>query len=484
MYHIRAWRYRQFHISYLIVWLASGILVGLVGAKLVRIEIDLLWVVAGVLMLFGALRSRRWWAVGIIFVVGISIGFQRANTFIHEADKYQQFARAQVLLAGTIDDDPKYGTRGEQQFSLTNIHINSLPMAGVVFVKTQSIADMKRGDAIELKGKLSKGFGSYQATMSYGNVIAVRQTNDPIRDARDRFAAGVRNVVSEPAASLGIGFVVGQRSALPQTLDDQLRIVGLTHIVVASGYNLTILVRFMRRLLARHSKYLAAASSTGLMAIFVAVSGLSPSMTRAALVTGLSLLAWYYGRRFHPLMLIVYVAALTAWWYPIYIWSDIGWYLSFLAFAGVLILAPLLTKWLYTSPDEVPALVQLVIETIAAQVMTLPLILLIFGQLPILSLVANMLVAPIIPLAMAVTAIAGIAGLAAPGLLGFSGIIANYVVGYVVEVVEALASVEWAQMNVQIDSLVMLILYAAVVGAAIALWLKTKHNFRATSVVD
>jgi competence protein ComEC len=207
-------------------------------------------------------------------------------------------------------------------------------------------------------------------------------------------------------------------------------------------------------------------------------------MIRATLVTGLSLLAWYYGRRFHPLMLIIYVAAATAWWYPIYIWSDIGWYLSFLAFAGVLIVAPLLTKWLYGVPDKVPAIMQLVIETMAAQIMTLPLILFVFGQLPVLSLLSNLLVAPVIPLAMVTTTLAGFAGWLAPGVFSFVGIGAEYVVRYVVAVVELLASVSWAQLQVQISSILMASLYAVISLSTLAFWFKTKHNFRATSVVD
>ena len=378
MYHIRSWQYRRFHISYLVAWIAVGCLLGLILAKLRWINSGTIVLLVATLGILGALRSRRWWAVAVVMIVGIVLGIDRGGSVLSKIDNYKNYAHTQVLLKGTIDDDPSYGNRGAQQLRLAHITINSQPMVGSVFASTQSIIDVKRGDVVELRGKMTSGFGNYQAKLNYAELVSVTQVKDPVREVRDRFAAGVRNVVSEPAASLGLGFVVGQRSALPDTLDDQLRIVGLTHIVVASGYNLTILVRFMRRLLAKHSKYLAVASSSGLMVLFVAVSGLSPSMTRAALVTGLSLMAWYYGRRFHPLMLIIYTAAATAMVYPIYLWSDIGWYLSFLAFAGVLIIAPLLSSWMFPSPRKVSALAQLLIETLAAQIMTLPLILFIF----------------------------------------------------------------------------------------------------------
>ena len=480
---ISSWQYQRFHISYLIAWFACGTLAGLVLAFSVPLQLGIIGVVSGLLAMISALRSRRWWAVIVVVVFGMAVGLDRGTVVHSQLDMYQKFVGARVLVKGIIDDDPTYGSRGDQQFRLHDVIINKQKMRGEIFVTTNSILDVKRGDTLEVQGKLLNGFGNYQATLRFATLVKAEQARDPVREFRDRFAAGVRNVMPEPAASLGIGFVVGQRSALPDTLDEQLRVVGLTHIVVASGYNLTILVRFMRRLLARKSKYLATLSSTMLMISFVLVSGLSPSMTRASAVTGLSLLAWYYGRKFHPLMLILYVAAATAWWNPVFLWSDIGWYLSFLAFGGVLILAPLLAHLLY-GKETPPALVQLVIETFAATIMTLPIILFIFGQLPVLSLLSNMLVAPIIPLAMLVTTLAGIGGIMLPSLLGIVGVVAGWVVGYVIAVVELLSSLPWAQLNVQIPAWVMVVAYSVVILGAAYAWLRTRYNFRATSVVD
>ncbi len=72
---------------------------------------------------------------------------------------------------------------------------------------------------------------------------------------------------------------------------------------------------------------------------------MSPSMSRAGLVAGLSLLAWYYGRRIHPLVLLPLAMAITVMVQPSYAWGDLGWQLSFAAFAGVLIGAPLIQAY-------------------------------------------------------------------------------------------------------------------------------------------
>lgn len=85
---------------------------------------------------------------------------------------------------------------------------------------------------------------------------------------------------------------------------------------------------------------------------------------------------------------------------------------------------------------------------------------------------------------MVTTALAGVAGVFSPVWLGIAGLGADVAVGYAVAVVEFLASVPWAQLNIQISSFVMAAIYLIVIGGAVAIWAKTKHNFRAVSVVD
>ena len=246
----------------------------------------------------------------------------------------------------------------------------------------------------------------------------------------------------EPEASLGVGFLVGEKAALSTDLIEQMKTVGLTHIIVASGYNLTILVRFSRRLLARRSRYLALAGSLSLVVGFVLISGFSPSMNRAAVVTLLTLVAWYYGRNFHPIKLIFYVAALSALAYPVYVWGDLGWLLSFAAFAGVLVVAPLVTRLFYAKNAEPGALVRLLIETMSAEIMTLPIIVAAFGYVPVLALVANVAVAPIIPFAMFFTFVAGVVGIIS-SVLAIVAMPASILIAYVVAVVEYLSSPLW-----------------------------------------
>lgn len=68
---------------------------------------------------------------------------------------------------------------------------------------------------------------------------------------RRSFVANLNRTLGEPHSALAAGLVVGEKSALgPQLLED-FRTVGLIHIVVLSGFNITIVADALRRMLSR-----------------------------------------------------------------------------------------------------------------------------------------------------------------------------------------------------------------------------------------
>lgn len=478
-----AWRYKRFHISYLLSWLGLGLLAGLAVGQVWSMS-TVFGIVVSVPLLVGAFRSRRWRACVAIVIAGVLLGMVRAGTFNEQLQSLDVYVGRTITLQGVLSQDPvQKGDTTQGQAQLYKVRIGDTEHRGEVYATIMSDSALRRGDRVEITAKAAAGFGNFRLSLYRAELVAHHRDRDIFLDARDRFAEAVRTVVPEPEASLGLGFVVGQKSALPDDLVEQLKIVGLTHIVVASGYNLTILVRFARRLLARRSRYLAFIGSVLLVVGFVMVSGFSPSMNRAAIVTGLSLLAWYYGRQFHPVQLILYVASVSAFLYPVYLWSDLGWLLSFTAFVGVLVVAPIINKVLWKKRDEPPAVGQMVVETLSAELMTLPIIMVSFGYIPVFGLLANVLVAPVIPFAMAATFVAGLAGLISPALALLAAP-ASIVIAYVVAVVTKLSSISWAQIATEAAPVVALIWYGLVGLWIVLLWRSRRIDLRASSVVD
>lgn len=478
---------RKLHSSWLIAILCVGIFVGVFLAKYSRgyYLSSIPCLIISILLIGVVLWRRYLYLIPILIIGGILFGLWRGSISQNELDQYKSLFGKVVLVQGIVKDDVDIGASGQLSIRLDKISIKGKLMSGVLWITT-SASDIKRGDKLIFHGNLQPGFGNFAALMYRASIEKVIHPlpGDIARVARDWFADAIRQAIPEPESSLGIGYLVGQRRALSADLIAALQIVGLTHVVVASGYNLTILVRLARRLFIKVSKYLATLSAGVMIIVFMSITGLSPSMSRAGLVASLSLLAWYYGRRFHPLVLLPFAVAVTVIINPSYAWGDLGWQLSFAAFAGVMIVAPLLQRYLF-GEDKPGMIMQILGETVSAQIVTLPIIVMAFGQLSNIAIVSNLLVLPLVPLAMLLVFIAGIGGLILPSLAWLIGLPATWLLHYMVTVVEYLASLPWAATNnIKLQIWWVIIYYLIIIGVCIYMWRVTKYNLREVNLVE
>ncbi|HET9412071.1 MAG TPA: ComEC/Rec2 family competence protein [Candidatus Saccharimonadales bacterium] len=476
------WRYWQVRRTTIIALLAAGVLAGIWVAQFNAPSA--MWLLACICVAIFGLRGKKWYlAVPCALVIGLCVGLLRGSDTRQYLATYGPLLGSKVQLTGTLTEDTVYGDRGQRDMRLTNVQLHGHELPGVVRVTALTIEQPRRGDTVQVSGKLYSGFGSYQAAIYFGQLHITHVNQDPLETLRRYFAASVYSLLPDTQAGLGLGMLIGLKTQMSDSLSDQLKVLALTHIVVASGYNLTILLRLARRLFERFSKFQTVAIGFTLMGLFVVVAGFGASMSRAALVTGLCLLAWYYGRRTHPVVLLLFAAAVTAVWNPLYMWSDLGWWLSFLAFAGVMLLAPLIERRIFG--EKRPKLLgQLAIETCAAQIATLPLILAIFGSLSVLGFFANIILVPLVPFAMLFTFVAGVVGLMFGAAAGYVALPALWLLTFMTQVVHMLASVPWAAVQCVISQPVMVGLYVLSLAGGVLLWRRTRYDFLGRSVIE
>lgn len=479
---IMAWLWKRVHISWFIAALCAGIIFGTALCLVLPYEsfTDYSMYIIAASLLFIALLKRPKVLLCLAFAAGLCVGLVRGSMVIQDFSRYEPYYEKHIVLEGRVVEDVSYGESGEQRIRLGNISIGSDNLRGEVWASVTKQADIRRGDLLKLDGTLHEGFGNLQATMFRTEVQqAFRpQPGDIGRQFRDWFASGIERAIPEPEVSLGTGYLLGQKNSLPEELEEQIRITGLTHVVVASGYNLMILVIFARKALSRISKYLATLAGGTMIAGFMLITGLSPSMSRAGLVAGLGLLAWYYGRRLHPLILLPFAAAITLLIRPAYIWGDVGWLLSFAAFAGILMLAPLLHSYFWGENKKPGFIRELFIATLSAQILTLPIIIYVFGQYSPYALLANILVLPVVPFAMMFTFIAGAGSLLLPGLAHIFGLPATALLKYSTTIIEKIAEMPGAAGEIKVSSVFLIASYAGLISCIAYLAYKTRHNYR------
>lgn len=463
-------RFRQ---TTLLFFLCVGILAGLGLSRLFEYSglVFLLLSCGTAVMLF---RTRNVVTLLVIILAGLSVGLFRGSMYMKHVHSYNALYKKPITIRAVADTDAVYGNNTQLSFDVTHIELVATKpkkLVGKIKVEGFGAPMVFKGDVLELNGKLTPTKGSAQARMSYASFSVVGSSYSPLDTIRRKFVAALASTLPEPQAPFGAGLLIGQRSTLPKETSDQLSVVGLTHIVAVSGYNLTIIIDAVRRLLGKRSKYQTTLFSLGLMILFIALTGLSASIVRAALVSSLSLLAWYYGRKFRPLLLIVLAAAITALWSPFYIWSDIGWYLSFLAFFGILVVAPKILN-MFSKRDKPKVLLAVFAETFAAQLMTIPIIMYIFGRFSLIGLVANLLIVPLVPLAMMLTLIAGLGGMLLPLISGWFAWPARIVLTYMLDMTVIMSHVPHASIERATTLKQMLAMYGFIIILTVILGFK------------
>jgi len=461
--------------------LICGCTAFLLGLVVSRWFADLHGLVVLLPLLLAALTCRRRTTLALLLVVlcGLSLGAWRGGVYLHELRPYHRLALQKVEFVGTANVDAVYGKNSQISFVVRDVHFtypSDIRAPGTVKVNGFGLNMVYRGDQVAVSGKLYPTRGANQATVSFAQLQKVGGTSSAVDTLRRKFTAGMQTALPEPLASFGLGLLVGQRNTLPTDLTQALLMVGLTHIIAVSGYNLTILLEATRRVLGSHSKVVSTFAALALVFGFLLVAGTSASIVRAAVVSVLGLGAWYYGRPVRPLLLILLAAAGTAYANPVYVWADISWYLSFLAFFGILVLGPLVTHRLF-GEHEPSLIVQIVIESLCAEVMTIPLVLYIFGQMSLVSLVANMLVVALIPLAMLLSLVAGLAGMFMGGVCGWLAWPATVLLTYMVDVVTMLSRVPHVFVqNRYLSAVDMVLCYAGVGTLLVVVYLGRKRR--------
>ncbi len=297
--------------------------------------------------------------------------------------------------------------------------------------------------------------------------------DSPVLIARDFFAERIDSLIPEKENKLGKSYLLGMKSGLSDDFTEYLRVVGLTHIVVASGAHLSILVEIARKIFGKLSRFAGLFFSLLFILFFMAMVGWTPSIMRAGIMAILALLTWYVGRKMAPLRMIITVMAITLMINPGFL-TNIGWLLSFASYAGIMLVGPELTKFFYG--DKKPGFVGAsVLVTISATIMTLPVTLYFFGAVSLISVFANLLILPTLSYAMGLTFLAGVvAGL--PGIDVAVGFLATKLLDFHIAVVEFFGEMKYVLLQIEPYQAWVFLLYIIIVLPLVWTWFKKRRQ--------
>jgi competence protein ComEC len=211
---------------------------------------------------------------------------------------------------------------------------------------------------------------------------------------RERALAGIAAGLPPARGALGQGMVLGADEDVPETVREDFRDAGLSHVLAASGTNVMLLVALAIPLLAAAglSYRTRIPVLIGLIALYVPLAGGGPSIQRAGVMGAAGLLAIVLSRPASRWYALFLAACVTLALNP-RVWADPGWQLSFAAVVGILLLAPGIGRRLSALPGVLADGIAL---TVAATVATAPLVAHHFGTVSLASLPANVIALPLI----------------------------------------------------------------------------------------
>lgn len=210
---------------------------------------------------------------------------------------------------------------------------------------------------------------------------------------------------------------MGNKRGLPDTLTTAFIIASLIHVVVLSGYNISIVSEAVLRATKFLPRTLRYVLGVALMVLFVIMTGAGSTSVRAGIMAVIAILARYLHRSAAALRSLAAAAVVLVLWNPLVVLYDPSFALSFLATLGLILLSPWVESKLPKIFSTHEQLRSIAASTIAVQIYVLPALLYYMGVLSFVALPANILTLPLIPFAMLTGFLAGLFGLLHP-LLG------------------------------------------------------------------
>lgn len=222
----------------------------------------------------------------------------------------------------------------------------------------------------------------------------------------------------EPDVSLVVGILFGEERYFDSDFEDSLRLSGTTHIIAASGYNVTLLIHSVDRAFSYFlKKKTRIVISIVLIWIFANFSGLSPSIVRACIMSSLILATIYTGN----LSSVDFILPLSIFFYTLYdpfIISSLSFQLSVLSIISLMYFSPLLNRLIANISKQKRNnisnfLREYLIPTLACTIFTLPVLVYNFGSASLVGVIANILILPVVESSM----LFGLLSLVTPELL-------------------------------------------------------------------
>jgi competence protein ComEC len=451
------------------------------------------WVAALALPLALIAAWRKDWRLGVVILacgatLALGAGRYAATAYRDGPDQIAHYAGHAVALTGVVDGEPEPSSHGENlPVDIETAIVEGRPVnaTGRILVHYTGPQLVEYGDRLQLRGRLAAPYSGpgfdypaylagqgIHATISFPVLqLLARGVGNPMQGLalrlRDALRRAIDAMLPHDEAALLIGILLGAPTRSLGSLTAPFIRVGMIHIVAISGLKVALVAGIISALCARLPASVRWAPALAGVAAYTLISGATAAGLRSALMWSLAVIALALGRRSYVWVSLALVAAGMVCCRPLLLW-DVGFQLSVVGTAGIVLFTP----WLERPLHRLPALLrESVAVTLAAQVATLPITAVSFRQVSLVSPVANGLLLPLLGPIMALGGLAALVALVVPFLGHLLAYAVYPLLALFIGVVQLLARLPFAAVPwLVVPGAFALVYYAALLVPARHLW--------------
>jgi len=359
-------------------------------------------------ILFGFFLYKRTIGISYFFIAYIA-GFAFISTYYSNIDReIKQLNPNQIELKVKIIEPPiKYDY--SQTIIANAVGLNSNLLLNVDKYEDykiyETIAIKGNLEAIESNNKITNGYKKYLESKNIYFSIDPETINKVNRDTSlfeliNDFKVSIISIINkntkEPNSSLINGILLGEKSTFEKELKDKITVVGISHIVAASGFNILIAFQFSDKFLyfIPTNKRKVVGLTISLL-IFLLIGTYNFSAFRAFIMIGLMTIGKLLGRNITNLKALLLSMAIILSLNPFAI-NNISFQLSVLASFAIFIVEPYLSELLFNNSKSY--INNTISISLSITILTFPVILINFGAISLINVFANLLILPLIPI--------------------------------------------------------------------------------------
>lgn len=405
-----------------------------------------------------------------------------------------RISRAESLAGQTRDTvytvtDVRYTSSREGCYTVSD--------NGMKLILYSEECELKRGDIIRCSvtyGKLDESGGSREYLLSQGILLTAETSGDVelvgqrrsigmmFGELREHLSERLKSAMSEREGGFAAALVLGDRRSLDGGITRDFRALGISHILAVSGTHLGVLFFSVGKLIPERHRRLRAVILCPLVIFYMLLTGMPSSVVRAGAMTVLASLAYAVSKRNDPFTTLSVAAAVICLADPTALF-DVGLQLSFASVLGLVISSELSRRIVKGKSRPAAAMIRLLVPSVTVPAVILPLMWLRFGEISLISPVANIALVPVatvlVPLIAAALMLSWINGLFIALSSGLCLIISAFlwVVNAAASVVDAVLPLVGTVTSVTV------ILFTVAAVAAVLLWGRLRSIFGSAALV-